>query len=159
MEQKKAWNDKDVLNPRFLGSWDILNGSLIVKIIEAKTEEVDNYRTNKKENKLVIYLVNQKPLVCNITNAKAISKALKSKFLDDWKGKNIEITTKRIRAFGEDTEALRVKDIAPTVKKEVLTISHQRYEAAKLALKENKITIEKLKETFEISEEICKSLK
>ena len=50
MENKKAWNDKDVLNPKFLGSWDIpTGGTIIAKIIEAKTEEVDNFKTNKKK--------------------------------------------------------------------------------------------------------------
>ena len=163
MENKKAWNDKDVLNPKFLGSWDIpTDGTIIVKIIESKTEEVDNFKTNKKEQKLVVYIQNHKPMVCNITNAKAVSKALKSKYLEDWNNKYIEIGTKRIRAFGEDTDCLRVKDKAPTppvVKKEVITKEHKNFEVIKQALLDKKTTVEKLNSMYEISEETWKLLR
>jgi len=163
MELKKAWNDKDVLNPKFLGSWDIPDGgTIIVKILKSQTEEVDNFKTNKKENKLVVYLACHKPMVCNMTNAKAISMALKSKYLEDWNNKYIEIGTKRIRAFGEETDALRVKNVAPktpVLNKTVLLESDKNFDVIKQALKEGKTTEEKLNEKYEISQEVWKILK
>lgn len=153
--KKTAWNDKGVLDPKFLGSWDVPeSGKLIVKIKNAETKEVDNFKTNKKESKLIINLFGYKPMVCNITNAKAISLALKTKYLEDWANKYIEIGTKKIRAFGETTLALRVKDIAPPPPPlPNLNPDCERWSGAVKSVAENEISIEKIKGSFELSEE------
>lgn len=129
--KKQAWNDKGFLDPKFLGSWDIPeSGKLIVKIKNAEMKEVDNFKTNKKEQKLIIILFGYKPMVCNITNAKAITSALGSKYLDNWENKYIEIGTKKIRAFGSTVDALRVKDTAPPPpQKPELTPESEKWEA------------------------------
>ena len=158
MEKKTAWND--VLNNRFLGSWDVpSNGTLIAKITKALEEDVENFQTYKSEKKLVIHLQGLKPMICNITNSKAISKALKSKYLEDWIGKNIEIEVKQVKVKKDWVDALRVKDVAPSVVKENLTTEHKHYEAIKNALKEGKTTIEAMKDKYEISNEITLKLK
>jgi inosine-uridine nucleoside N-ribohydrolase len=145
-----AWND--ILNPKFLGSWDVPeNSTLKLRIKSAYKEMVDNFKTNKKEEKLIIsFYGNYKPMVVNITNAKAISFAVKSKMLEDWQEKFIEVGTKSIRAFGETTLALRVKDTQPKI--EVLNKTHSRYNAAVDSLKSKKTTIESIKTTYIINE-------
>lgn len=151
--EKKAWNE--ILNPKFLGSWDVPNGGkLTVKITGADEEEIDNFKTNKKEKKLIVYLENLKPMVCNITNAKNISKALKTKMLNEWVGRSIQLEVKQIRAFGENTDCIRVCDVVPKMaEKEELNPKHVKWEGAKKALKDGSVKIEDIKKIFKLTEE------
>jgi hypothetical protein len=55
-------------------------------------------------------------MVCNRTNGKAIEKALKSPYIETWKGKQVELYSSRVKAFGEEMDALRVRNIAPVAK-------------------------------------------
>lgn len=147
----RAWNE--ILDPKFIGSWDIPEGgTVVVKITKAEQEYVDNFKTNKKEKKLILYLDKFKPLVCNITNAKSISLALKTNDLDLWIGRYIEIYAKKIRAFGENKLALRVKDVAPPPPpKPKFEPSNERWEGAVKSIAENETTIEKMKKVFTLS--------
>ena len=67
-----------------------------------------------REKKLTIHFKEDyKPMICNTTNAKAISKAYNSTRVEDWEGKRIGIYKATISAFGQTTECLRVRDYAP----------------------------------------------
>jgi hypothetical protein len=52
-------------------------------------------------------------MVCNTTNAKAISKAYNSTKVEDWENKQIAIYKATISAFGQTTECLRVREYPP----------------------------------------------
>lgn len=54
-----------------------------------------------------------KPMICNTTNAKAISKAYGSTKVQDWENKKISIYKATISAFGNVTECLRVREYPP----------------------------------------------
>ena len=148
----RAWTE--ILDPKFLGAWDIpKDKSLIVKIKEGRKELVENYKTNKTENKLVLYLQGYKPFICNLLNAKVITMLFGTIDLDIWAGKYIEIETKKIRAFGENVLALRVKNSLPkTPKLPELTPKSERWSGAVQAVADGKTTILKIRENFILSE-------
>ena len=49
----------------------------------------------------------------NKTNCKAISKLLKTPYIEEWAGARIALCVQMVKAFGEDVEAVRVKPKLP----------------------------------------------
>ncbi len=113
-EQLTHW--KKTKNPNYLGSWALQpNEELILTIKSGGMEEITN-ADGKKETELVIHFTEDyKPMIVNSTNAKTISKILKTPYVEQWVGNKIQIYARRIRAFGEDVDALRIRDFAPKV--------------------------------------------
>lgn len=142
-------------NPNYVGSWDLAdeNGIFIdkaVTIVEAKKEMVHDGKGGEAEC-AVAYLKECKPLVLNATNLKAISKALGSEYIEDWYGKRITLTVKKVKAFGEFHNAIRVAVTAPKLPE--LTPSHEKWESAREALKSGKTTIEQIQTKYILSNE------
>jgi len=111
---KTHW--KKTMNPNYLGAYALEpNQDLIVEITEVKTESVMN-ADGRNEECLVAHLKEQKPLIVNKTNAKAIAKVAGSNYIEDWKGKQIALYISNVKAFGELVEAIRVRTVAPKSK-------------------------------------------
>jgi len=111
---KTHW--KKTMNPNYLGAYALEpNEDLVVEITEVKTESVMN-ADGRNEECLVAYLKDQKPLIVNKTNAKAIAKVAGSNYIEDWKGKQIALYISNVKAFGELVEAIRVRTVAPKAK-------------------------------------------
>lgn len=114
MLEKTHW--KKMTNTKFLGSCDLDGRDMIVRIVEIKREMVQN--AQGREEKAVAYLDGGlKPLILNVTNLKAIAKALGTPYVEDWAGRKIQLYTDKVAAFGEITEAVRVRDFDPEVAK------------------------------------------
>lgn len=163
MEQKTHY--KKLKDPNYIGAYELMNGDgttieMIVTIEGAKKEELKNAEKNQG---LVLYLKGQKPMIVNSVNAKAITKALGSPFVEDWIGKNITLFVIKIRAFGESMEALRVRDIAPKIKLPDLPLNSKTHNSTVEAIKLGKTTAEEglkfLQAKYTVSEEIIKTLK
>ena len=111
---KTHW--KKTMNPNYLGAYALEpNEDLIVEITEVKTESVMN-ADGRNEECLVAHLKDQKPLIVNKTNAKAIAKVAGSNYIEDWKGKQIALYISNVKAFGELVEAIRVRTAPPKAK-------------------------------------------
>ena len=111
---KTHW--KKTMNPNYLGAYALEpNEDLIVEITEVKTESVMN-ADGRNEECLVAHLKDQKPLIVNKTNAKAIAKVAESNYIEDWKGKQIALYISNVKAFGELVEAIRVRTVPPKSK-------------------------------------------
>ena len=111
---KTHW--KKTMNPNYLGAYALEpNQDMVVEITEVKTESVMN-ADGRNEECLVAHLKDQKPLIVNKTNAKAISKVAGSNYIEDWKGKQIALYISNVKAFGELVEAIRVRTVAPKPK-------------------------------------------
>lgn len=159
MENKTHY--RSLRNPNYLGGWALMTGgepkNMVVEIDRANKELVQN--GDKKEDAMVLHLKNQLPIIVNATNAKAISKALNSPFVEDWVGKKIELTVKKIKAFGDWHEALRVLDVAPTEPtKESLNPNHAKWNDAINALKLKKTTIEQIQKLYLLNDDHLKEL-
>lgn len=111
MEDLTHW--KKFHNYEYLGSYSIKEGETLTATIKSLGTEKVTGQNGKKEDCFVIHFSeNLKPFICNRTNAKAITKALRTPYIEQWKGKKIELFVSRVNAFGESVDAIRVKDIA-----------------------------------------------
>jgi len=105
-------------NPNYLGSYDLydLNTPEITVTIKKFAEE-EVVTNGKAEKCAVLYFEEKyKPMIVNPTNKKTLAKLFHSKMSEKMVGKKITIHTKKIKAFGEIYDALRVKNILPTEK-------------------------------------------
>lgn len=117
---------------RFTGAYEMQPGQTkTVKIIKTGHDEVMNQQ-GKKEKCFVAFFENEpKPMVLNKTNCKTIEK-LYGAMVENWIGKSIVIYSKKVKAFGEEVEALRIQDFKPVIKTDT-TDAKKKIEAAKTA--------------------------
>jgi hypothetical protein len=106
---------KKLMNKNYLGSWDLEEGKdTILTIRHAYNDDVMNPQSGKEKCLLIDFEEpNFKPMILNNTNCKAIEKATDSKYIEDWAGKRIALFVVSISAFGEVTDAIRVRPTAP----------------------------------------------
>ena len=79
-------------NKNYLGHWDLLDKDLILTIKSAGWEEVKDPTNGKKESKRVVHFVEDyKPLICNQTNAISIYKSTGIRYLEDSSGSKIKL--------------------------------------------------------------------
>lgn len=110
--EKTHW--KKNFNYDFMGAYSLEDGKdVIVTIKELKKEKVKGPK-GKKEDCFVCYFIDSpKPMILNKTNCKIIERLYDTPFVDDWIGKKIQLYVSRVDAFGELTDALRVRDFLP----------------------------------------------
>lgn len=119
MTDKVHW--KKLTNPDYLGSYAFQPGEeKTVTIKEVKRELVYNPSGGGKEECTVVHFVEDvKPMILNATNAKMITKVWGSPYIEDWAGRKITLKVKKISAFGEMVDAVRVSSERP--QEEVIT--------------------------------------
>jgi hypothetical protein len=145
-QDKTHW--KKLTNTNYLGSYALQPGKdLVVTITDVKKEMVKD-ATGSESECLIVHLQNQKPLICNKTNAKSIAKATGSPFIEDWKNKQIALYIASVRAFGETVDGLRVRPT--TVKTKAL--SDDEFKKLLEAIKSGKYTVEKAMDSFKFTE-------
>ena len=153
MENKTHW--KKVFNSDYLGSCDLEDGKDIKVVIKHVTiMEVKN-TDGKKQNRNVATFTDPdlKPMILNVTNCKIIKKFTGSKFIDDWNNVPIQIYVKDdIKAFGDVTEGLRIREIQPKMNKPELLPTLQAWNQAVIYLKGTG-TIEGIRKKYELSPE------
>ena len=107
-------------NPNYLGGWDLQdeNGKtndIIVTIKEVKSEFVFNQKAQMEEPVLTVFFNECKPIILNATNRKTLKKVTDTSYIEEMAGKRIQLTTKRIKAFGDFHDAIRIVNVVPTV--------------------------------------------
>lgn len=113
-------NWKKLANKDYLGAWDIEQGSDLVLTIKNVTQKPVKNPQGKEEDCIVVeWVENYKPMILNVTNCKAIAKAHNSEYIEDWVGKSVSLFTTMVSAFGDTTEAIRIRPFAPRVEKKV----------------------------------------
>ena len=113
MSEKTHW--KKLTNPDYLGSYAFQPGEeKVVTIKEVKREVVFNPSGGGKEECTVAYFAEDvKPLILNSTNCKEITKLYGTPYIEDWAGRRIILKVKKISAFGEMVDAVRVGNTRP----------------------------------------------
>jgi hypothetical protein len=106
-------NINKLRNPNYLGGWDLQDSSgktvdIIVTIKEVKQEETFNQKSQTMEPVLTVYFQEVKPIILNATNRKTLCKVTDTEYIELMVGKKIQLTTKKIRAFGEMHDAIRI---------------------------------------------------
>lgn len=118
MSEKLKGDFRKFMDKSFLGSWDVPDGGdLVLTIDHVSKDDVQNEKGREKKMALHFRESGYKPMICNTTNAKAISAAYKSTKVEDWENKKISIYKATISAFGQTTECLRVRDYPPKADK------------------------------------------
>lgn len=104
---------KKLTNPNYVGSHDLQPGQELTLTIQSISNEVIKMfdgKSLKEETCIVAHFKGaKKPMIFNKTNCKIIARNLDTPYIEDWVGKSITIYSAKVRAFGETTEALRVK--------------------------------------------------
>lgn len=143
---------KKLKDPNYVGAWDLMDQSgkvqdMTVTITAVGKKSVHDGNGGEAECP-VLTLKECKPMVANSTNLKMIAKVLKSQFIEDWVGKKITLTVKKVKAFGEFHDAIRVRDVVVLPE---LTPTSPRWEGAKKSLQEGNVTIEQIKSNYSLT--------
>lgn len=144
---------KKVFDSPYLGSWDLEDyKDRILTIKEVKVEMTKDLKENSMMN--VIYFKEQgvKPMLLNAGNSKAIARVATTPYIENWKGVSITVYVQTgVKAFGEIHDALRIRPVAPVIKKTALTPTSDKWELAKGKVKEG-MTIEELRKYYDITD-------
>lgn len=105
---------KALTNPDYIGEYAFQPGQKIVATISHVTKESVTSPDGKKECKPVVHFKERdiKPLILNSTNANTISKLAHAPHVEKWSGLKITMGVKKVKAFGEWKNAVRVEDVA-----------------------------------------------
>ncbi len=106
---------KKLYNPDYLGAYSLEPGNDLIVTIASVRKEMIVGAEGKKEECMVMRFREKgvKPMVINATNAKAITKLLKTPYIEQWAGCRIQLYAAEVRAFGDTVEALRVRPFLP----------------------------------------------
>ena len=114
MSERLQGDFRKFMDKSFLGAWDLdEDKDTILTIDHVQRDEVKNDRGTERKMTLHFKERDYKPMICNTTNAKAITKAHGSPKVEDWEGKKVALYKATINAFGQTTECIRIRDYAP----------------------------------------------
>ena len=107
---------KKLTNPDFLGAYEILSigHDLVLTIKSISNEMITGADGKKEECTIAKFKENVKPMILNKTNMKTIDKNLKyGPFVENWVGKQIQVYSAQVKAFGDLVDALRIRPTPP----------------------------------------------
>lgn len=105
---------KSLANPNYLGVYSLVDGQDLVLTIKKVQQETVIGSDGKSDDCIVCYFLDSvKPMILNATNAKQIQKLLKTPYIEQWAGQQIQIGKEKVKAFGDVVEALRVRAFLP----------------------------------------------
>lgn len=112
-------NWKKLMNPDYLGAYslDDGNGKYTDVVATLRCVKVENVTgpDGKKEDCPVAHFqeAGLKPMILNATNMKTLEKLFRSKYIEDWADRKIQIGVEAVKAFGDVVDALRVRRFLP----------------------------------------------
>lgn len=144
---------KKQFNYDYLGSYSLEPGKDMILTIKSIGKEMVTGSNGKKEECVVCkFSENVKPMILNKTNCKIIENVYGTPYIDDWVGKKIQIYAARVRAFGDEVEALRIRKKVPQTNKPELTPDMSAWNKAIEHLSKNG-KIEDIRKKYKLSEE------
>lgn len=151
---------KKLHNPDYLGAYAIEPGTEPIYTIASVGEESVTGSDGKKETCMVIRFKEAgiKPMILNATNAKTINKIYDTPYIEQWVGKPIQLYVARVKAFGDTTDALRIRPVAPKVQLPVLDKSHPKWADAVAKVQSGAATRESIAKYYIVSDEIWAEL-
>lgn len=114
MSEKLSGDFRKFMDKSFLGAWDLNEtGDTVLTIDYVARDDVQNEKGREKKMTLHFKEPGYKPMICNTTNAKAITQAYGSPKVQDWENKKIALYKATISAFGQTSECIRVREYPP----------------------------------------------
>lgn len=148
---------KKLTNPDYIGAYDFQPGEeRIVTIKDVKRQMVTG-PDGKKEECTIVFFAQGKPMILNVTNAKAITKLADTPYIEQWVGVSVKLIVVKVKAFGEVVDALRVK--SEKVTKPVLSLNTPNFEACRKAYQADPTQLDKIKAKYDVSTEVEAELK
>jgi hypothetical protein len=146
---KTHW--KKQFNYDYLGAYSLLpNQDMTLTIKETKKEMVTGTGGQKDQCFICYFEEDVKPMILNKTNCKVIEN-LYTPFVEDWPGKKVTVYAQKVKAFGEETEALRIRPEHPKAAPELLPDTDKWNKAVEYL--KGTGTLENIKKNYTISEE------
>lgn len=143
---------------KYLGAWDLeVDGKYEPKMVTIEKIYQDTFVGEMgKEDKVFIKLKEfSKPMVCNRSNFKRLETFFESFDPNSYIGKQIVITTEKVKSPQGLVDALRFST-RPLPKKELPMLNEDQLEKAIDAVKSGRTTIEKIKKQYTITEDQLK---
>lgn len=145
---------KKAFNTPYLGSHDLPDYNDINLVIErVELRQSEGLKENSKFNIAYFTDVKVKPMLLNATNSKTISKLAKSPYIEDWKNIEVTITVKKVKAFGDVHDALRIREVTKKTVKPVLNEDSKKWNdiVAKVTAGTQRSVVEK---HYQVSDDI-----
>ena len=103
---------KRLTNPNYLGAYAFEQGEEKTGTIDHVVSESVMNADGKSEECIVCHFKdkNLKPLILNKTNCKSITKLTGTPYIENWTGKTITMYVKQVKAFGDITDAVRIRE-------------------------------------------------
>lgn len=159
MENTTKTHWKKLKNPDYLGSYDFQpNEERIVTIRKVEVQSVKNTDGQAGDCTVIHFMENYKPFILNSTNGKTLSKLFDTPYIEEWEGKSFKLVVKTIRAFGENVDALRVKNERVAKQLPTLTIGSKTFNACRERYLADKSVLEKIKQSYTLTPEVEKAL-
>lgn len=157
-KNKTHW--KKFHHPDYIGAYAFQPGEEKVLTIKSVSEEDVIGSNGRKEPCMVVKFAEkeEKPLICNVTNAKTIEKVAGSGYIEDWVGVKIQLYVTEVQAFGDTVDAVRIRPKAPVVKRPELTPSHPRWSEIVGKVASEEATVDTVKQHFTVSDATQKRL-
>lgn len=150
MKNKTHW--KKVFNKDYLGSHDLDEGKdLIAEIDRVEIKVVKDSSGKDGKCNVAIFKGNVKPMILNVTNCKTIKRFSGSNYIEEWSNVPITIYSIQIKAFGEEMEALRIREKQPVLEKEKLTPEHPRWNDAVKYLSQTDSIIDNILKRYDMT--------
>jgi hypothetical protein len=152
METKTHW--KKVFNSDYLGSCDLEDGKDLKAVIKTVVIKKVKNTDGKEQERNVAFFTDAKlkPMILNATNCKVIKKFTKTPYINDWVNVPIQIYIKDdIRAFGDITEGLRIREFQPIANKPKLNRDMPAWIKAVSSLKDKSKTIADIEKVYDLS--------
>ena len=139
----------------YLGACDLDEGKDIKVIIKNVAVKKVKGSDGKEQERNVATFTDPKvkPMILNATNCRIVKKSVGSPYINDWVNVPVQIYIKSdIKAFGDVTEGLRIRETQPKMDKPNLVPNIPQWQKAVEYLKGNG-TIEGIKAKWELSPE------
>jgi hypothetical protein len=150
--EKTHW--KKAFDKNFLGSHDLDEGKDLVAVIDhIEVRKVKNNQGEEASKNVAVFKGKIKPMILNVTNCKIIKRFSGSNYIEDWGDIPVTIYIKNVTAFGEEVEALRIREKQPIMEKPKLTPMHPSWPKAVDYLRGDGNTLQKILESWEMTEE------
>jgi len=111
-EQVTHW--RKLTNPAYVSSSDFQPDQEITVTIDKVSTEMVKGSDGKASSCLVMsFIGGKKPMILNKTNAKIITRVFGTPYIEQWNGCKIILYVAKINAFGEEVDAIRIKNQKP----------------------------------------------
>ncbi len=150
-ETKTHW--KKCFSKEYLGSHDLDEKDLKAIIHHVEVRVVKDSSGKDGKCNVAVFEGNIKPMILNVTNCKIIKRFSGTNYIEQWSNIPVTIYSKQIKAFGEETEGLRIREKQPVMKKESLTPDHPRWAEAIKYLGQPDSVIDNILKQYEVTED------